>query len=346
MPRTMVATTAAALRLRESGGGATRDQGTRLVSRRMRQSHGPDGRCGIVAAWSRRALSAGLRAPAGGRAESRSWLVKAGQSAALRRVGVAAAVAHRLDVGASLASHVAQGDVALRRRALRAIGELGRRDLVELVARHASDDDDPQTRGEAAWSAVLLGHDASLDALRATAGAARDGGVRACTLAARRAARDDAAARMLADTLPAGAVLEAAMMLGDTVMVPWLIARMRDEAHARRAGRAFAEITGCALVAAGLAAAPEAQDLGAEEDEELPGDADPDEALPLPDADAVARWWAARPLTPGTRLLRGRPWDEAATARALREGDQSLRWRAALGVSPKSGRAEHAFWSA
>ncbi len=78
-----------------------------------------------------------------------------GGSPFLRRLGIAACALHRVDPGARLDSALTDDDGPLRARALRAAGELGRKDLLPLLGERAEAEEDPGCRFWAAWSAVL-----------------------------------------------------------------------------------------------------------------------------------------------------------------------------------------------
>ena len=69
-----------------------------------------------------------------------------------RRIGISACAMHRVDPGAALDAAVKDPNPALRARALRTLGELGRRDTLAAV-RISLDDDDEGCRFWAAWSA-------------------------------------------------------------------------------------------------------------------------------------------------------------------------------------------------
>jgi len=73
-----------------------------------------------------------------------------------RQVGIAACVMHGVDPGVALTQSVTDPEPQLRARALRAAGELGRRNLLAACV-NALQDEDPTCRFWAAWSAVVLG---------------------------------------------------------------------------------------------------------------------------------------------------------------------------------------------
>lgn len=85
-----------------------------------------------------------------------AWL--AGGDPALRRAAIAAFAVHRHDPGVTLDRALATADTSVLSRALRAAGELGRRDALPLVVAHLGAES-PEVRLMAAWSAALLGGD-------------------------------------------------------------------------------------------------------------------------------------------------------------------------------------------
>jgi uncharacterized protein (TIGR02270 family) len=73
-----------------------------------------------------------------------------------RRIGIAACAVHRADPKAALQAAIVDGDPLLQARALRAAGELGRKDLYPLLQQQLRVKE-TISRFWAAWSAVLLG---------------------------------------------------------------------------------------------------------------------------------------------------------------------------------------------
>jgi uncharacterized protein (TIGR02270 family) len=73
-----------------------------------------------------------------------------------RRIGIAACAVHRVDPKAALQAAIIDDDPLLQARALRAVGELGRKDLLPVLRQQLRVKDDAY-RFWAAWSAVLLG---------------------------------------------------------------------------------------------------------------------------------------------------------------------------------------------
>ena len=87
----------------------------------------------------------------------------------LRRIGIAACAVHRQDPGRPLTEALSHADPLLRARALRAVGQLGRVDLLPLLQNNLTADDVP-CRFSAAWSAALLGDMRAIPPLQAIAG--------------------------------------------------------------------------------------------------------------------------------------------------------------------------------
>jgi uncharacterized protein (TIGR02270 family) len=238
-------------------------------------------------------------------------------SPALQALGIAGALAHRRDPGIALMDALASRDDALRARALRAAGELGRKDLLpEVLDAFAASSD--EVRFWSARSALLLGEERGAAILRPLA---EGDGVRAAD-AADLAARASVTLRI--DALPPPRAIRAAAALGDPKHVPWLLEAMEARELARTAADAFSRITGCDLAAEGLEARPPRDD----EDDEI----DDDSLLPWPDVPAVNAWWQRRKseFEPGTRYLAGKPIDAAQLERVLRAGRQCERAAAAF----------------
>lgn len=170
------------------------------------------------------------------------WLES--REAPLRRFGLCAFSHHRVDPGGRLAPRLADPDAAVRARALRLAGELGRRDLVPAVAA-SLDGETLEERMRAAVTLCLLG-EARL-ALPVLEVAAETSGIAAEAIEIRLLARPGAEARdwlsTLVDRPEARATATAAVgLLGDQGLVPWLVRRMRDPALAYAAGQAFRDL--------------------------------------------------------------------------------------------------------
>jgi uncharacterized protein (TIGR02270 family) len=252
-----------------------------------------------------------------------------------RRIGLAAAAAHRQDPGPALVHAVFSDDARLKARGLRACLELGRIDLVEGV-REGLTSPDAEVRFWAAAAALVLGDDG---AARPLWSLAADGGpfaARACALAVRKLEVRDARERLeglAARPEHARTAASGAGALGDPSLVPWLLGAMNEPVVARAAGEAFAAITGAELTGALAGAAPPGFHAGPSDD---PRDEDvamdPDLPLAWPAAEACAVWWAERSgrFRRGVRHLRGARLSEESLQRELEQGSQRARASAAL----------------
>ncbi|MCS6303716.1 MAG: hypothetical protein H8K07_08630 [Nitrospira sp.] len=77
-----------------------------------------------------------------------------------RQIGLAGCAVHRADPGKILSQAVGSRNLPLRARALKSVGELGRKDLLKAVKDNLLAEDD-QVRYWAAWSGALLGEPAA-----------------------------------------------------------------------------------------------------------------------------------------------------------------------------------------
>lgn len=261
--------------------------------------------------------------------------VRALIDAADPRLARAALIGHasaRVDLGPRLASLCMAEDSSLRVRALQAVGELGRVDLVPLVEQvlQLAPDQATQLAGVEAlvqlappspsvqatlWSDMIADHE------HAQRSAWLSGRCLSPTTGQAWYAKllESPAHRHLAITL-AGA-------LGDVARVDDLIGLMHAPALARAAGAALRTITGVDLAYLDLDAdAPEGFVAGPSDDPDDEAVAlDPEEDLPWPDPELVGRWWAEQRerFAVGVRLLGGAPvgpstcWDQLARAPQL-----------------------------
>jgi uncharacterized protein (TIGR02270 family) len=270
---------------------------------------------------------------------------------ALHWLGIVACAAHRRDPGTALGYAVLSKDQAVRIRALRAVGELGRMDLLSEVREALTAEDEP-TRFWAAWSAALCGEETPERVLWEIAG--RDGpfATRAAATAMRRLPPRAGVewVRALAGR-PGRAAFHAAAALGDPALVPWLIEATSTPLTARLAGFAVTMITGVDLgleklaskapVGAGSGAAPEGDAAGPTDDpEDEDVSEDPDDGLPWPDRERVERWWQGRAgdFQRGVRHLLGKPIAPDWLEVVLRRGSQPARAAAAAELCVRRAR--------
>ena len=242
-----------------------------------------------------------------------------------RRMALAAYAAHRWDPGILVERAADDSDSALRARALRAIGELGRLELAESLRRGLSD---PELlcRIWASWSLALLGEPHAPQMLFEQAGRDPQLSRMAIDMAMRTA--EPAWGRQLIrelcaddDTLRLAVV--AAGSFGDVSVVPWLLELTAQPEVARAAAEAFAMLTGAELELAALK-------------RDAPQDAPPsheeDEDLRWPNPDGLRRWWSAERarFQSGARYIAGQPVSEGGALHVLRRGYQRQRRGAAI----------------
>jgi uncharacterized protein (TIGR02270 family) len=261
----------------------------------------------------------------------------ASPSANARAIGVAASAIHRVDPGLALTEGISAADPLLRARAFRAVGELGRLDLLPRM-RTGMNDPNERARFAAAWSITLLSPNLdSLNILRTIAespghfaGKALQAAIRRMDLAAAKAWQAWFSKRQ--GGLRNAIVIAGA--IGDPEHVPWLIEQIKVEAVARVAGEAFTMITGIDLAYDDLEkSAPEGFESGPTENPEDENvEMDPDEHLPWPDPALIQKWWAnnLNQFQKGTRYLLGKPMSIEWLQQILRIGRQRQRAAAAL----------------
>lgn len=260
------------------------------------------------------------------------------ESAFFRRLGIAACAVHRVDPGTALTAAITDADPALRARALKAAGELGRADLLESLRARLREDEDERCRFWAAWAAVLVGdRGRAVELLQLTAMIASPLQMRAIALVARVLAGEAGRGFLKALSEDAGrlrALITAVGAFGDPYYVPWLIGQMQSPPVARLAGEAFAMITGVDLAYQDLEGEwPEGFEAGPTENpEDEDVSMDPDEDLAWPNPELVGRWWNEHSagFTPGTRYLCGKPIAAAHCQEVLRTSYQRQRIAAAL----------------
>jgi uncharacterized protein (TIGR02270 family) len=254
-----------------------------------------------------------------------------------RRIGIAAAAIHRQDPGRALKDALSSGDPLLRARALRAVGELARTDLVPYLQQELNSKD-PACRLWSAWSTALLsGYGSSIQILQSIAACPGPFRERALQLVLRRVSLSSAHTlnqQLSRDPESLRFAILGAGILGDPALVPWLIEQMRIPSLARVAGEAFSMITGVDLAYQDLdCKAPEDFEAGPNEDPQDDNvDMDPDEKLSWPDVALISQWWAKHraDFQPGVRHLIGKPISVERAEQVLRSGKQRQRAAAAL----------------
>lgn len=293
---------------------------------------------GEATAGSARAVVSALGWLPPGQAAQHITTLLASGSSAHRRVGIAAAAAHRQAPHQEVIAALGDADPLVRARACRAVGELGLVGLHRDVCRNLQVEDE-SCRFWAAWATTLIvGDQDGLAGLRAAAEGTEDvAAEKALQVAMRRMepARAEVWQREMAlnPGLSRRAVIGAGI-IGVPELIPWLIEQMEAPPLARVAGEAFSMTTGADIVAEKLdAEQPEGIEAGPTEDpEDEDVSLDPDEDLPWPDPKAIRTWWDRHRtgFTRGARHLLGRPLSPGSLQHALRTGRQNQRAAAAL----------------
>ena len=253
-----------------------------------------------------------------------------------QRIGIAAAAVHRQNRRKMLEEAVSADDAYVRARALRAVGELGRRDLLSICKSQQGNENN-ECRFWAAWSAARLGDSSGLDVLKEIARLKISLSENAADMVARCAGSSEALAwqhELAGSEKHLRSALKVAGAIGDPESIPWIIEMMKDVEMARVAGEAFTMITGVDITDENLEGEwPEGFEAGpteAAEDEAV--EMDPDEDLPWPEVELIRKWWQdhQNQFQKGVRFLMGKPINAESLQHTLREGFQRHRAAAAL----------------
>ena len=253
-----------------------------------------------------------------------------------RRLAIAASVIHRQDPGSALAAALDDSESYFQARALRAVGELKRRDLLPLL-RQKFKADDTACQFYAVWSAVLLGDKAALDVLKTFATSESPFCDQALQVMLR-VIDAPSATKWLSDFTQSPDVLRHALLgagiIGDPLYIPWLIKLMAIPEVARVAGESFSMITGVDLAYDDLDGEwPEGFEAGPTENpEDEDVDMDADEDLPWPDPGLLQAWWEKNKnqFRAGARYLAGKPVSVEHCQHVLKTGFQRQRRAAAM----------------
>lgn len=253
-----------------------------------------------------------------------------------RQIGLAGCTVHRADPGQALTQAITSRNLALRARALKAVGELGRKDLVKSVKESLGAEDD-QVRYWAAWSCALLGESAAIPVLRQFVESGHPRREQACAMALSGMSTDQGQAWLKVLASNPGTLrlaVQSAGVIGDPANIPWLIQQMANPNMARVAGESFTYITGIDLAYDDLDTdKPEGFEAGPTENPEDENvDMDADEDLPWPNTQLIEKWWFTHRIefTNGTRYLLGKPMAIASLNDVLRIGKQRQRRAAAI----------------
>lgn len=259
----------------------------------------------------------------------------------LQHLALATHALLRTDPGPLLAAALKSPDAPLRARALKAVGELRRADML-FEAQSALADKDPACAFHAAYSCTLLKHAAAIPLLRRLAESSPDPlpassfPVRAAILAARAMPLAESGAwhRELTAKKLLRPAIHVAGASGDAAHIPWLLEQLTNPLASRLAGESISLITGVDLAYEDLDLTvypedPQGPTEDAEDDNTLP---DPDSYLPWPDPAKLQAWWKANAskFPAGKRLLCVKPIDPAQAASVLVTGFQRQRRAAAI----------------
>jgi len=264
----------------------------------------------------------------------------ASPEARARVTGIAACAMHRVDPGLIARRCLEDPDPAVRARAWRTAGEIGKRELVSTAAA-AMEHEDPACRFWAAWSAVLLGDkQRGLEVIAGLASVPGPFRPRAFQLAVQAmgvTAAHELLQAVAGDPASTRWLIRGSGLAGDAGYVRWLMDFMADDRFARLAGEAFSFITGADLAWLDLERKPpENFDPGPNDDPNDPNvDMDEDEGLPWPDRGRIEAWWQVngRRFQTGVRYFMGEPLNPDHCLRVLKDGYQRQRRAAALYLS-------------
>ena len=255
-------------------------------------------------------------------------------------VGLASCVMHQVALGQAHDAVLRSADGMLRARALRAIGELGQRDLMTRCEQHLNEAD-IACRFGAAWSGVLLGdRAAALDVLKSMAlidGPFKDHALQLTLKAVSINEGHRILKALAADPKNKRTLVKGAGIVGDPFYLPWLIKQMEIPELARLAGESFSLVTGLDLSYLGLDRKNAGDVTSGPNDDPNDTDVsmDEDENLPWPHQDNIQAWWNANQhrFQNGTRYFMGEPINAECCKKTLRRGFQRQRIAAALHLS-------------
>ena len=271
------------------------------------------------------------------------------ESSYMCTIGIAACAVHRKDPGQALYAAIANNDSLLKARALRAVGELGRKDLLSTVKAnlYAEQDD---CRFSAACSTALLGNKDAVPVLRDLTEKGGPHAEEAFTIALRRMNPPDAYAwlrELVKQPEHQRIAIIGTGVIGDPASIPWLIQMMEVPELSRVAGESFTMITGVDIAYEDLEGEwPEGFEAGpTEEPEDEDVEMDPDEDLPWPKPQLITKWWDQNKqnFSTGKRYFLAKPINKENLQLALKNGYQ--RQRAARSEERRVGKECRSRWS-
>jgi len=251
-------------------------------------------------------------------------------------LGIHLCAVKRIDPGEALAQALISKNEQLVSRTLKAIGELGRKDLLSQLTALCSSDH-PQHRFWANWSSLLLGEYTSIEYLKFHVINQSEYALVALQLVVRVLPADELR-NLLQQLAQQPQTLRMAMqgagISGDPFWVPGILKYMQQPELARICGEAFAMIAGVDLSYQNLDMdAPQGFESGPTENpEDDDVSLDPDDDLPWPNPLLVENWWQqnAQQFSAGQRYLCGSLINEASCKHVLLTGYQRQRSGAAL----------------
>lgn len=255
-----------------------------------------------------------------------------------RYIGIAACAVHRRDPGSSLDQAIQDTSTLLIARGLRAHGELGKDiKLSHSALRDNLSDNDDGIRFSTAWSGALSDNADAVDVLKSFVVPDSPYRENALNTALRRMELPAALSFQNHLAQSPGTIRLATIgagIIGDPVLVPWLLEQMKTPALSRLAGEAFTMITGADIDQEELRGKrPEGFFAGPNDDPDDDNVAmDADDNLPWPDPESVMQWWSRNKgaSQSGTRHLLGKPISADHLRHVLKKGLQRQRSAAAL----------------
>ncbi len=260
------------------------------------------------------------------------------ESSFRRYIGIAASAVHRKDPGHHLDQALEDYDPLLAARALCVYGELGREiKLNNFSLRNNLSDEDDGIRFSTAWSAALAGNNEAVEVLKNFVAAKSVYGEKALNLVLRRMGQAAALSFQKHLANSSGTIRLAVIgagIIGDPILVQWLIEQMMIPSLARVAGEAFTMITGADIDQEELRGTwPEGFTAGPNDDpNDSNMDLDVDDDHPWPDGESITRWWEKYKgsFPGGSRYLLGKPISADQLRHVLKTGHQRQRSAAAL----------------
>ncbi|WP_163864307.1 TIGR02270 family protein [Myxococcus eversor] len=271
----------------------------------------------------------------------------------LRRIGIAAAARHRLECGRLLEALLDDEALLVRARALRAVVELKRRELLPTIAQHLRASDDA-CRFWAATSAVLLGERSTalecVEAFAAIPGNYQQLALRVSLRATGLARAREQVRKLRENSAPRRTVVEAVGSAGDIAELPWLLSLAEDPKWCRPAAEAVSLVTGVNLEREGLSAQPA---RGARDDEPVDDEGEdetkhPDAHLPVPDPAKLSQWYRTNEsrFAKHTKYFMGRLLSSEGCLEVIRLGTQRQRIAASIQACLLDSRAGLLDWRA